>query len=77
MFLNLKRSYKTNLKSPSQFTEMLISAVVSFEHHGTQKGGDLSSVPECGVGCSSSEVLEITGWLESHVFTPLQHPTGF
>lgn len=56
---------------------MKISVVVSFEHHEAQKGGDLSAVPQCGVVYSSSEVLGISGWLVSHVFTPLQHPTGF
>lgn len=56
---------------------MIVSAVVSSEHNGTQKEGDLSGVPQCGVGYSSSEVLGITEWLESHVFTSLQHPTGF
>lgn len=29
------------------------------------------------MGYSSSEVLGITEWLETHVCIPLQHPTGF
>jgi len=57
MFLNLQRSYKANLKSTSELTEVIMSAVASFEHHGTQKGDNLSVVPRCGMRYSSRGVL--------------------